>query len=224
MAAWREVARRIAHEIKNPLTPIQLNAQRIRRKYLAALGEDGRVLDQCTESIIDQVEQLKNMVNEFSKFARMPAANPSPNKLNDIIKEVTPLYRAANEGMEIRFIPDDSIPILDLDKEQLKRAIMNLLENAVVAAGPHGKVEIQSRYEPILRIASVSICDNGPGIAPDDRERIFDPYFTRKQGGTGLGLTIVSAIVADHNGFIRVKESEDRGACFIVELPVRQKN
>jgi len=223
MAAWREVARRIAHEIKNPLTPIQLNAQRIRRKYLASLGEDGKVLDQCTESIIDQVEQLKNMVNEFSKFARMPAANPSPNKLNDIIKEVTPLYRAANEGMEIRFIPDDSIPILDLDKEQLKRAIMNLLENAVAASGPHGKVEIQSRYEPILRIASVSISDNGPGIAPEDRERIFDPYFTRKQGGTGLGLTIVSAIVADHNGFIRVKESDDRGACFIVELPVRQK-
>ena len=188
------------------------------------MGADGKVLDQCTESIIDQVEQLKNMVNEFSKFARMPAANPSPNKLNDIIKEVTPLYRAANEGMEIRFIPDDSIPILDLDKEQLKRAIMNLLENAVAAAGPHGKVEIQSRYEPVLRIASMSICDNGPGIAPDDRERIFDPYFTRKQGGTGLGLTIVSAIVADHNGFIRVKESDDRGACFIVELPVRQKH
>ncbi|MCX5873327.1 MAG: ATP-binding protein [Deltaproteobacteria bacterium] len=223
MAAWREVARRIAHEIKNPLTPIQLNAQRIRRKYLSSLGVDGNVLDQCTASIIDQVEQLKNMVNEFSKFARMPAANPTPNKLNDIIGEVVALYRAANELLNIRFLADETVPVFDLDREQLKRAVMNLIDNAIAAAGSEGKVEIESRYEPVLRIASVSVCDNGPGINPHDRERIFDPYFTRKQGGTGLGLTIVSAIVADHNGFIRVKDNEDGGACFIFELPVRPR-
>ncbi|MGC8658100.1 MAG: ATP-binding protein [Desulfomonilaceae bacterium] len=223
MAAWREVARRIAHEIKNPLTPIQLNAQRLRRKYLSNLGDDGRALDQCTSSIIDQVEQLKNMVNEFSKFARMPAANPTPNKLNDILRELIALYRAANEAMEIKFITDDSVPIFDIDREQLKRGVMNLLDNAIAAAGPEGKVEIYSSYEPVLRIASISVCDNGPGVSPQDRERIFDPYFTRKKGGTGLGLTIVSAIVADHNGFIRVKDNEKGGACFIIELPVRPK-
>ncbi len=223
MAAWREVARRIAHEIKNPLTPIQLNAQRLRRKYLSSLGDDGRVLDQCTKSIIDQVEQLKNMVNEFSKFARMPAANPTPNKLNDILRELVALYRAANERMEIKFITDDSVPIFNIDKEQLTRGVMNLIDNATAAAGAEGKVEIYSKYEPVLRIASISVCDNGPGISPQDRERIFDPYFTRKQGGTGLGLTIVSAIVADHNGFIRVKDNNSGGACFIIELPVHPK-
>lgn len=223
MAAWREVARRIAHEIKNPLTPIQLNAQRLRRKYLSKLGDDGRILDQCTASIIDQVEQLKNMVNEFSRFARMPAANPTPNKLNDILRELIALYRAANEGMEIKFITDDSVPIFDIDKEQLKRGVMNLLDNAIAAAGPEGKIEIFSKYEPELSIASISVCDNGPGISPQDRERIFDPYFTRKKGGTGLGLTILSAIVADHNGFIRVKDNDKGGACFIIELPVRPK-
>jgi two-component system nitrogen regulation sensor histidine kinase NtrY len=223
MAAWREVARRIAHEIKNPLTPIQLNAQRLRRKYLSSLGDDGRVLDQCTKSIIDQVEQLKNMVNEFSKFARMPAANPTPNKLNDILRELVALYRAANERMEIKFITDESVPIFNIDKEQLTRGVMNLIDNATAAAGAEGKVEIYSKYEPVLRIASISVCDNGPGISPQDRERIFDPYFTRKQGGTGLGLTIVSAIVADHNGFIRVKGNNSGGACFIIELPVHPK-
>ncbi len=223
MAAWREVARRIAHEIKNPLTPIQLNAQRLRRKYLPSLGDDGRVLDQCTKSIIDQVEQLKNMVNEFSKFARMPAANPTPNKLNNILRELVALYRAANERMEIKFITDEEVPIFDIDKEQLKRGVMNLIDNAIAAAGVEGKVEVHSKYEPVLRIASISVCDNGPGISPQDRERIFDPYFTRKQGGTGLGLTIVSAIVADHNGFIRVKDNTNGGACFIIELPVRPK-
>ncbi|MHB8204858.1 MAG: sensor histidine kinase [Desulfomonilaceae bacterium] len=223
MAAWREVARRIAHEIKNPLTPIQLNAQRLRRKYLSSLGDDGRVLDQCTKSIIDQVEQLKNMVNEFSKFARMPAANPTPNKLNDILRELVALYRAANERMEIKFITDESVPIFNIDKEQLTRGVMNLIDNATAAAGAEGKVEIYSKYEPVLRIASISVCDNGPGISPQDRERIFDPYFTRKQGGTGLGLTIVSAIVADHNGFIRVKDNNSGGACFIIELPVHPK-
>jgi two-component system nitrogen regulation sensor histidine kinase NtrY len=100
---------------------------------------------------------------------------------------------------------------------------MNLIDNATAAAGAEGKVEIYSKYEPVLRIASISVCDNGPGISPQDRERIFDPYFTRKQGGTGLGLTIVSAIVADHNGFIRVKGNNSGGACFIIELPVHPK-
>lgn len=223
MAAWREVARRIAHEIKNPLTPIQLNAQRIRRKYLPSLGEDAAVLDQCTNSIIGQVEQLKNMVNEFSKFARMPAANPIPGDLNEIIRDVVALYRSANEKILIDFHPDKSVPVFDIDGEQFKRAVMNLLDNAMAAVGTEGRVEIRSKYEPVLRIATVSVSDNGPGISPEDRERIFEPYFTRKTSGTGLGLTIASAIVADHNGFVRVRESKSGGACFIIELPVKPR-
>ena len=223
MAAWREVARRIAHEIKNPLTPIQLNAQRIRRKYLPVLGIEGAILDQCTKSIIDQVEQLKNMVNEFSKFARMPGANPISGKLNQIVGEVVDLYRSANERIVIQFHPDELIPVFEIDGEQFKRAIMNLLDNAITAVGPVGRVEIKTEYEPVLRIATISVSDSGPGISREDSERIFEPYFTRKKSGTGLGLTIVSAIVADHNGFIRVRNNETGGACFIIELPVRQR-
>ena len=223
MAAWREVARRIAHEIKNPLTPIQLNAQRIRRKYLPFLGIEGAILDQCTKSIIDQVEQLKNMVNEFSKFARMPGANPISAKLNQIVGEVVDLYRSTNERIVIQFHPDELIPVFEIDGEQLKRAIMNLLDNAITAVGPVGRVEIKTEYEPVLRIATISVSDSGPGISREDSERIFEPYFTRKKSGTGLGLTIVSAIVADHNGFIRVRNNETGGACFIIELPVRQR-
>jgi two-component system nitrogen regulation sensor histidine kinase NtrY len=223
MAAWREVARRIAHEIKNPLTPIQLNAQRVRRKYLEKLGTDGEVLDQCTRTIIDQVVQLKNMVNEFSQFARMPSANPVPNDLNSLIQEVVELYVQGDEGTMFSFLPDPGVPIFDLDKEQMKRVMVNLIKNASAAAGTGGTVSVQTQFDPILSIASVEVTDNGPGIDPIDRERLFEPYFSRKPGGTGLGLTIVSTIVSDHNGFIRVNDNPAGGARFTIELPVKKR-
>lgn len=223
MAAWREVARRIAHEIKNPLTPIQLNAQRIRRKYMDVLGGDAHVLDQCTRTIVDQVEQLKNLVNEFSKFARMPAANPVPNDLNRLIGDVVELYVQGNDGTHFSFRPDAAIPVFDLDGEQIKRVMVNLLENASGATGNKGDVRVSTGYDPILSIASVEVADNGIGVDPNDRERLFEPYFSRKPGGTGLGLTIVSTIVSDHNGFIRVKDNPGGGTRFIIELPVRKR-
>lgn len=222
MAAWREVARRIAHEIKNPLTPIQLNAQRLRRKYLDILGEDGDVLDQATHTIVDQVEQLKALVNEFSKFARMPSASPQPNDLNLVLQEVVDFYLQGNDGISFSFSPDLSVPIFDFDREQVKRAMGNLINNAMSAAGQGGVVHVSTGYDPTLSIASVEISDNGPGIDPLDRDRLFEPYFTRKAGGTGLGLTIVNTVVADHHGFVRVKDREEGGATFIVELPVRR--
>lgn len=222
MAAWREVARRIAHEIKNPLTPIQLNAQRLRRKYLVALGGDAEVLDRCTNTIIDQVEQLKNMVNEFSKFARMPAANPVPDNLNTLVREVMELYLQGNDSIDFSFDQDPSVPVFDLDKEQIKRAVVNLLDNAVTAAGVGGRIKVRTCYDTDLSIASIEIVDNGPGIDPRHRDRLFEPYFSRKPGGTGLGLTIVSTIVSDHNGFIRVKDNPGGGAVFVIELPVRK--
>ena len=223
MAAWREVARRIAHEIKNPLTPIQLNAQRIRRKYLEMLHEDSSVLDHCTRTIIDQVEQLKNMVNEFSKFARMPAANPVPNNLNVLVGEVVDLYRQGHEKIAFSFLPDQSVPIFDLDKEQMKRVMVNLLDNAVTASGAGSRVVVGTAYDAELSIASIEVTDNGGGIHPADRDRLFEPYFSRTPGGTGLGLTIVSTIVSDHNGFIRVKDNPGGGARFVIELPVRER-
>jgi two-component system, NtrC family, nitrogen regulation sensor histidine kinase NtrY len=223
MAAWREVARRIAHEIKNPLTPIQLNAQRIRRKYMDVLGDDSHILDQCTRTIVDQVEQLKNLVNEFSKFARMPAANPVPNDLNRLIGDVVELYVQGNDGIHFSFHPDSAIPVFDLDGEQLKRVMVNLLENASGATGNKGNVRVSTGYDPILSIASIEVADDGVGVDPNDRERLFEPYFSRKPGGTGLGLTIVSTIVSDHNGFIRVKDNPGGGTRFIIELPVRKR-
>ncbi|MBI5572186.1 MAG: PAS domain-containing protein [Desulfomonile tiedjei] len=224
MFAWREVARRIAHEIKNPLTPIQLNAQRLRRKYMDALGDDTEVLDQCTRGIVDQVEQLKQMVNEFSRFARMPAANPVPHRLNEIVQEVVDLYRQGHEKLTLSFTADDSVPVFDLDKEQMKRVMVNLIDNAIAASGPEGEVRVTTSYKADLGIAAIEVADNGTGIDPRDRERVFEPYFSRKPGGSGLGLTIVSSIVADHNGFLRVKDNPGGGALFVVELPVSTNN
>ncbi|MFH0822603.1 MAG: ATP-binding protein [Pseudomonadota bacterium] len=222
MAAWRDVARRIAHEIKNPLTPIQLNAQRIRRKYLKLVGEDGEVLDRCTQSIVDQVEQLKKMVNEFSLFARMPAANPVPNDLNAVISEVVEFYAQGSDRIRFRFDPDPAVPVFDLDKEQMKRALINLLDNAQAAVNGPGQVGVSTRYDPELAMVTIEVADTGIGVTPQDKDRLFEPYFSRKPGGTGLGLTIVSTIVADHNGFIRVKTNPDGGARFVMEFPVRK--
>ena len=224
MAAWRDVARRIAHEIKNPLTPIQLNAQRLRRRYMPRLPGDSEVLDQCTNAIIDQVEQLKNMVNEFSKFARMPAANPVPNDLNALINEAIELYAQAKYGITFTFRPDPSVPVFDLDKEQIKRAVVNLLDNAVSAVRDRGSVTVSTEFDSDLSMACIEVADDGCGIRPADRNKLFEPYFSRKPGGTGLGLTIVSTIVADHNGFIRVKENDGGGTRFVIELPVRKKS
>ncbi len=223
MAAWRDVARRIAHEIKNPLTPIQLNAQRIRRKYMDAIKGDNEILDQCTSAIVDQVEQLKDMVNEFSKFARLPTANPVPDDLNEVVREVVDLYVQASEGIEFTFRPDPSVPLFDLDKEQMKRALVNLLDNASAAVAHNGKVHVATAYDPDLSMVSIEVADNGHGVNPVDRERLFEPYFSTKSGGTGLGLSIVSAIVSDHGGFIRVRDNPGGGARFVVELPLRRQ-
>lgn len=222
MAAWRDVARRIAHEIKNPLTPIQLNAQRLRRKYMDALQGDNRVLDQCTSAIVDQVEQLKHMVNEFSNFARMPSAKPVPNDLNAVVHEAVELYKQGNDRIAFTFRPDPAVPTFDLDREQMHRVVVNLLANASAAIEAHGKVDVSTRYDPNLSMVSMEVADNGSGIHPQDKDRLFEPYFSTKPGGTGLGLTIVGTIVSDHNGFIRVKENAGGGTRFIIELPVRK--
>jgi two-component system nitrogen regulation sensor histidine kinase NtrY len=219
MAAWREVARRIAHEIKNPLTPIQLSAQRLRKRYLTRFGDDETVFDECTAMIITSVDELKNLVNEFSNFARMPAIQPEPNDLNEVIRETLTLYQEAHRGVEFSFTPDRQLPCLTVDRNQIKRVVINLLENAVAAMEENGKVEISSHYDPELKMADFRISDNGPGISPHDKPRLFEPYFSTKKTGTGLGLAIVNSIISDHNGFVRVRDNVPKGACFVVELP-----
>ena len=223
MAAWREVARRIAHEIKNPLTPIQLSAQRLRRKYLSTFSKDETVFDECTNMIITQVDELKNLVNEFSSFARMPASNPVPNDLNAIISEAIVLYQEGHREISFSFNADPSIPPFDLDKEQIKRALTNLLKNAVDAVEGKGEINLESCYNASLQIVTITVADDGCGITSEDKARLFEPYFSTKKSGTGLGLVIVSTIVADHNGYIRVKNNQPRGAKFIIELPVSKK-
>ena len=226
--AWREVARRIAHEIKNPLTPIQLSAQRLRKRYLNQFGQDGVIFDECTKTIITQVEELKNLVNEFSSFARMPAANPTPNPLNDIIREATVLHEEGHKNIRFEFKPDDRIPVFNLDKEQIKRVMVNLLNNAVAAvdavAGKDGggQILIESQLDPLMNLARVEVADNGCGVPPEDIPFIFEPYFSTKPSGTGLGLAIVNTIISDHHGYIRVKDNLPRGSRFIIELPIKQ--
>jgi len=220
MAAWREVARRIAHEIKNPLTPIQLSAQRLRKRYLARFSDDEKVFDECTEMIIKSVDELKNLVNEFSNFARMPAINPEPNDLNSIIRETLTLYQEAHRKVEFVFESDPKLPQLVIDRDQIKRVVINILENSLAAMEQQGKIEIKSHYDAELKMVSLTIADNGPGIPVEDKPRLFEPYFSTKKTGTGLGLAIVNSIVSDHNGFVRVRDNHPKGACFVVELPV----
>jgi two-component system nitrogen regulation sensor histidine kinase NtrY len=219
MAAWREVARRIAHEIKNPLTPIQLSAQRLRKRYLSRFAGEEKVFDECTAMIIKSVDELKTLVDEFSNFARMPAAQPTPNNLNEILREALTLYQEAHRTITFTLNTDESIPLIQLDRDQIKRVLINLLDNAVAAINREGSIEIESSYNPELKIATLTVADTGHGIAPEDRDRLFEPYFSTKKSGTGLGLAIVNTIITDHHGFIRVKDNQPNGSKFIIELP-----
>jgi two-component system nitrogen regulation sensor histidine kinase NtrY len=226
--AWREVARRIAHEIKNPLTPIQLSAQRLRKRYLSQFEQDGAIFDECTKTIINQVEELKDLVNEFSSFARMPAASPAPNSLNEIIREAMVLYEEGHKQIRFEFKPDSRIPLFNLDKEQIKRVIVNLLDNAVAAVDAvgdqdgGGQILIESQLDPLMNLARIEVADNGCGVAAEDKPLLFEPYFSTKPSGTGLGLAIVNTIVSDHHGYVRVRDNIPRGSRFVIELPIQQ--
>jgi two-component system nitrogen regulation sensor histidine kinase NtrY len=219
MAAWREVARRIAHEIKNPLTPIQLSAQRLRKRYLGVLQHDGTIFDECTRVIVKQVEELKKMVNEFSNFARMPASEPTPNHLNQIIEETLVLFQEAHKNVRFEFTPHD-LPVFNVDRDQMKRVVINLVKNSLAAIEKDGEIRVRTDYDPNLQVVRLEVSDNGCGIPDEDKGRLFEPYFSTRKSGTGLGLTIVNAIIADHNGYIRVRDNTPRGTTFQIELPV----
>jgi two-component system nitrogen regulation sensor histidine kinase NtrY len=225
-SAWADVARRIAHEIKNPLTPIQLSAQRLRRRYGPRLREDGTVFDDCTRTIIQQVETLKAMVNEFSTFARMPSAEHVPVDVNPLVEEVLVLYREAHPDIRFTFVRAPVLPEVELDRDGVRRALINVLDNAVGAlaalASDEARVlELQTSHDVTLGVVRIEIADNGPGVSAEARLRMFEPYFSTKPDGTGLGLAIVSAIMADHKGFVRVRDNHPRGTRFVLEFPVR---
>ncbi|MBU4151622.1 MAG: PAS domain-containing protein, partial [Proteobacteria bacterium] len=220
MAAWREVARRIAHEVKNPLTPIQLSAQRLRKRYLDKLAGEGEVFDQCTSTIIKQVDELKHLVSEFSSFARMPVVRKSINHLGVIVSEVLILFQEAHKEISFTFV-DQGVPAFYFDAEQLKRVLVNLLDNAVAAVPvPGGAIDVEIAAHRDERLAIIEVKDNGLGINDLDKNRVFEPYFSTKKTGTGLGLAIVNTVIADHGGYIRVKDHKPQGAVFFIELPL----
>lgn len=218
MAAWREVARRIAHEVKNPLTPIGLSAQRLKRRYSERIDEE--VFDECTQMIIDHVDLIRNLVNEFSTFARFPTANPKPCRLIPIIEETVSLYREGHPDVQFDIDAGEDIPEMNLDRQQFKQAMINLVDNAVAAVRNRGTITITAAYDPILKLVRLEVADDGTGIADTDKIRLFEPNFSTKKAGMGLGLTIVNSIVTDHNGRIRVQDNLPKGAKFVIELPV----
>jgi two-component system nitrogen regulation sensor histidine kinase NtrY len=216
-AAWREVARRIAHEVKNPLTPITLSAQRLKRRYSRLIQEP--VFDECTQMIIDHVDIIRNLVNEFSSFARFPSANPKPGEILPIIEETVALFREGHTAVRFEIIKLGNLPVINIDREQIKRAMINLVDNAVAAIHSDGAITISLSHGAVQKRVRVEVADTGHGISDEDKTRLFEPDFSTKVTGMGLGLAIVNTIVMDHHGTIRAEDNQPRGARFIIELP-----
>jgi two-component system nitrogen regulation sensor histidine kinase NtrY len=218
--AWREVARRLAHEIKNPLTPIQLSAQRLRKKFFERAPDCEQAFDECTRTIIQEVNALKGLVDEFSRYAaKMPSSDPKPNDLHMVVEMVLALYSAVPRGVRIGRDLETRLPPVNVDPEQMKRALINLVDNALDAIDGDGEISIRTRYLAAREVVALEVVDTGPGIPEADRERLFLPYFSTKPGGTGLGLAIVHRIVVEHAGEIRVEDNTPKGTRVIIELP-----
>lgn len=233
-AAWSEVARRLAHEIKNPLTPIQLSAERLRRKYLAQLGETGEPLDRATRTIINQVETLRIMVDAFSEYARQPQLRIRPLDLNALIIETLELYREQDtrhahgdgilhQGVVIEADIDPALPLVEADAGRMRQVLHNLLQNALDAVAPGSRIGIRTRAlgsEEKTRV-QLTVSDNGPGFPPELMDRLFEPYVTSKPKGTGLGLAIVKKMVEEHGGQIAAENLPEGGARVVITLPAR---
>jgi len=218
MAAWREVARRIAHEVKNPLTPITLSAQRLKRRFAGQVQDP--VFEECTQMIIEHVDLIRSLVNEFSSFARFPSADLKPMKLTPIITETVALYQEGYPDIRFEIRQGDRIPLVNLDRQQMKQALMNLIDNALVAVKGKGVISVSVSHDSILNRVRLEVADSGSGISDRHKTRLFEPNFSTKKSGMGLGLTIVNTIVADHNGVINVQDNKPCGAKFVIELPV----
>lgn len=218
LAAWQEVARRIAHEIKNPLTPIQLSAQRLRKRYLASITNDQDIFDQCTGTIIKQVDEIKRLVTEFSDFARMPRINRVKANITDIATDTLVLYREGHKHIVFNLEHDD-IPPFSFDPVQVKRVLINLLDNAVTVLPEQGTITTEIRLNTEEKLVRMTVRDNGPGMTDEVKLRLFEPYFSTRKSGTGLGLAIAHTIITEHNGTIKVRNNSPTGTEFTVELP-----
>ncbi len=229
VAAWRDVARRLAHEIKNPLTPIQLCAERLRRHFGSAPPAARALVEECTGTIVGEVESLKALVDEFSQFARMPTPRAVPSDLNQVLTDTLALYTGLFRQVHIEPRLSSALPPVRLDVEQIRRVVINLIDNAVEALGgrdaalrPNGEpatILVESAHDASNGLARVTISDNGPGIPPADRDKLFMPYYSTKRRGSGLGLAIVRRIIAEHGGNIEVMDNVPCGSRFVIELP-----
>ncbi|HFQ88657.1 MAG TPA: HAMP domain-containing protein [Desulfobulbus sp.] len=220
LAAWQEVARRIAHEIKNPLTPIQLSAQRLRKRYLDRITEDREVFDQCTRTVVKQVDEIKRLVSEFSDFARMPRVKKKPGNLAEMARDTLVLYKEGHKHITFTLDADPDIPVFSFDPVQIKRVLINLLDNAVGVMPEGGEITITLSCNRKENTARMTVADTGPGITEQVKLRLFEPYFSTRKSGTGLGLAITHTIVTEHNGTIRVLDNKPTGTVFTVELPL----
>lgn len=218
LAAWQEVARRIAHEIKNPLTPIQLSAQRLRKRYLETISNDRDIFDQCTSTIIKQVDEIKRLVTEFSDFARMPRIKKKQSNIIDITTDTLVLYREGHKHITFYLYHDD-IPPFFFDPVQIKRVLINLLDNAVTVLSGGGTISTEIRLDKQKQTVRLRVQDDGPGMTEQVKLRLFEPYFSTRKSGTGLGLAIAHTIITEHNGTIRVRDNSPTGTVFTVELP-----
>jgi two-component system nitrogen regulation sensor histidine kinase NtrY len=230
VAAWRDVARRLAHEIKNPLTPIQLCAERMRRQFSSAPPPARALVDECTTTIVGEVESLKALVDEFAQFARMPAPKAIPSDLNALLTETLALYNGLFREIVIERRFATGLPAVRLDLEQIRRVVINLVDNAVEALGGASASTRPNGDAPLIVVATLlgaangvvrlTVSDNGPGIPLEDRDKLFMPYYSTKQRGSGLGLAIVRRIIAEHGGSIEAADNMPTGTVFTVELPV----
>jgi two-component system nitrogen regulation sensor histidine kinase NtrY len=220
LAAWQEVAKRIAHEIKNPLTPISLAAQRLQRRFGEHLSknENGDIFQECTGIIIRQVESMRTLVNEFSQFARLPEITPKPGNLLKTIQDSLALFRQSHPGLKFDLKTIKNPETFLFDPAQIGRVLSNLFFNSARATNGQGKITIEVNIDPLAGVI-LTISDDGPGLAPEVRDQVFEPYVTSGEGGQGLGLTIVRTIINDHGGFIRVTDNKPQGTSFIISLP-----
>lgn len=221
-AAWHEVARRVAHEIKNPLTPIALSAERITRQIdkLGLPGDVARIVRECTATIQSEVGTVKTLVDEFATYARFPAAQPVRGDLNEVVESALAVFAGRLDGVALHTHLAPSLPAVNLDREQFKRAIVNLIDNAAEAMQDSLVREIRISTRAAGDMIELEVADTGCGVTPEEKEKLFLPYFSTKGRGTGLGLAIVSHILADHGARIRTEDNQPAGTRFVIEIPV----
>jgi two-component system nitrogen regulation sensor histidine kinase NtrY len=219
VAAWREVARRLAHEIKNPLTPIQLSAERMRRKLSSLEPAQADLVQECTTTIIGEVESLKSLVDEFSQFARMPAPRAVPADLHQLLNDALALYNGLFTDVQFERGFAEQLPQVRVDPEQMRRVVINLVDNAIEAMDRSGTIRVETEHDAANNVVRVTVADDGPGIPLEERDKLFLPYYSTKGRGSGLGLAIVRRIVAEHGGSIELSDNVPRGTRFTIELP-----